>query len=162
MKTLINKTDLMNKFYNYFSKEGKAVLLVGDMGFSALDEYFKNYPNRVFNIGITEQATIGIAAGMGITGLKPYIYSQAHFTTMRCFEQLRYDLNEHNIPVKIIGVGANNYFEKLGRSHCVDEDDKLIVSVLKKFLIIEPTVNTIDEDIKKLIYYNGPVYLRCT
>ncbi len=151
----------MKRFYNYFSKEEKAVLLVGDMGFSALDDYFKNHPDRVFNTGITEQATISLAAGMSMTGLKPFIYSQAHFITMRCFEQLRYDLDEHNMPVKIIGVGANNYFEKLGRSHCVDEDDKLVVSVLKNFIIMEPTVYTVDKDIKKFISYNKPVYLRC-
>ncbi len=160
MNNLVSKQEVMKEIYNYFKEDEKMILLAGDMGFSVLDLFFINHENRTFNIGINEQATIGMAAGMSMTGLKPVIYSQIPFITMRAFEQLRYDVNEHNLNIKIVGVGANNYFEMLGRSHCMDEDDIQLVSLLKKILIISPSKNTLKEDIQKVFNYNGPAYIR--
>jgi transketolase len=160
MSNLITKKEAMQELYCYFEQDNKMVLLAGDMGFSVLDEYFSKHPDRVFNVGINEQATISIAAGMVLTNLKPIIYSQIPFITMRAFEQLRYDINEHNLNVKIIGVGANNYFSMLGRSHCMDDDDIKLVSILKNILILSPTKDSIKDDVKKMLDYNGPVYMR--
>lgn len=160
MSNLVSKQEVMKELYSYFKADESMVLLVGDMGFAVLDVYFNNHSNRVYNTGINEQATVGMAAGMSLTNLNPIIYSQVPFITMRAFEQLRYDVNEHNLNIKIIGVGANNYFSSLGRSHCMDEDDIELISLLKNILILSPTSDTIKEDVKKMMKYNGPVYLR--
>jgi len=160
MKDLISKQDVMIELYDYFNADKSMVLLAGDMGFSVLDNYFNNHSNRVFNTGINEQATVSMAAGMSMTGLNPIIYSQIPFITMRAFEQLRYDVNEHNLNIKIVGVGANNYFESLGRSHCMDDDDIGLISILKNILIISPSIETLKDDVKRMIEYNGPVYMR--
>jgi transketolase len=160
MSNLVSKQDVMEEVYNYFKNDEKMVLLAGDMGFAVLDSYFKNHGNRAFNTGINEQATVGMASGMVMTGLKPIIYSQVPFITMRAFEQLRYDVNEHNLNIKIVGVGANNYFAPLGRSHCMDEDDVKLISILKNILIISPTKESLTQDVKKMFEYNGPVYMR--
>lgn len=159
--SLASKKDVMDAIYPLFAKSEKMVLLVGDMGFSVLDRYFDNFKERVFNIGICEQAMIGMAAGMFMAGLEPIVYSQVPFLTMRAFEQIRYDLNEHNLGVKLIGVGADNYFEKLGRSHCIDDDDIELIKILKNILLLSPTKDSIQADIKRLFEYKGPVYVRC-
>lgn len=160
MSNLVSKQDVMKEVYNYFKNDEKMVLLAGDMGFAVLDLYFNNHKNRAFNTGINEQATVGMASGMAMTGLNPIIYSQVPFITMRAFEQLRYDVNEHNLNIKVIGVGANNYFAPLGRSHCMDEDDVALISILKNILIISPSKESLEEDVKKMFEYNGPVYMR--
>jgi transketolase len=158
---MVTKQELMAAIYPYFSMDQSKCLLVGDMGFAILDDYFNNHPDRVFNIGIAEQATIGIAAGMSLARLSPLVYSQIPFLTMRAFEQIRYDLCEHNLNVKMIGVGAGNYFHQLGRSHCMDEDDLKILSIFDNLLLLSPKVETLEEDVKKLFTYQGPVYVRC-
>lgn len=160
MSNLVSKQDVMKALYSYFKNDEKMVLLAGDMGFAVLDSYFDNHVNRAFNTGINEQATVGLAAGLAKTGMKPVIYSQIPFITMRAFEQLRYDVNEHNLNVKIVGVGADNYFSALGRSHCMDSDDIELIALLKNILILSPTKETVEEDVKKLIEHDGPVYLR--
>lgn len=160
VNNLISKQEIMLELYEYFKEDTSMVLLAGDMGFAVLDSYFNNHSSRAFNTGINEQATVGIAAGMSMTNLKPIIYSQVPFITMRAFEQLRYDVNEHNLNIKIVGVGANNYFAPLGRSHCMDEDDITLISILKNFLIISPTKESVKEDVKRMLEYNGPVYMR--
>lgn len=157
----VDKKTLMSEIYPYFINDPKICLLVGDMGFAVLDNYFIKSPERVWNMGICEQATIGFATGLSLEGFLPMVYSQIPFLTMRAFEQIRYDINEHKLNIKLIGVGANNYFEKLGRSHCVDNDDISIMSVLKNFLILDPDFNTVKEAIRTMFEYEGPVYVRC-
>ncbi len=157
---LVLKQDVMKELYGYFEKDESMVLLAGDMGFAVLDKFFDNHPNRAFNTGINEQATVGMAAGMAITNLQPIIYSQIPFITMRAFEQLRYDVNEHKLNIKIIGVGADNYFAMLGRSHCMDDDDIKLISILGNILILSPTKESVVEDVKLMMEHEGPVYMR--
>lgn len=161
MSELANKKEVMAEVYNYFKNDEKFALLVGDMGFAVLDDFFDNHKDRTFNIGICEQAMISMGAGMYLSGMKPIIYSQVPFLIMRAYEQIRYDLDEHKMDVKLIGVGANNYFSKLGRSHCMDNDDIDMMKIFKNFLILEPTKASLKEDIKKMFEYKGPVYVRC-
>ncbi len=161
MNNLVSKKEVMNEVYNYFKNDEKFTLLVGDMGFAVLDDFFNNYSDRTFNTGICEQATISISAGMYLAGLKPIVYSQVPFLVMRAYEQIRYDLNEHKMDVKLIGVGADNYFSALGRSHCIDSDDLKMMEVFKNFKIFSPSTESLQQDIKDMFDYDGPTYLRC-
>lgn len=161
MNKLASKKEVMQEIYGYFQNDEKMTLLVGDMGFAVLDEYFDNHKERVFNVGICEQATMGMSAGMYLAGLKPIVYSQVPFLVMRAYEQIRYDLNEHKMNIKLVGVGADNYFEKLGRSHCMDDDDIAMMEIFKNFLILAPTQESLKSDVQKMFEYDGPVYVRC-
>lgn len=161
MNSLVTKQKVMQEIYNYFKSDETLCLLVGDMGFAVLDDFFDNYSNRTFNTGICEQATISMSAGMYLAGLKPIVYSQVPFLVMRAYEQIRYDLNEHRMSVKLVGVGADNYFATLGRSHCIDSDDIEMMKIFQNFKIFEPTKESLKQDIKDMFDYNGPAYLRC-
>ena len=161
MRVLASKQEVMKEIYKYFVADETMTLLVGDMGFAVLDDFFNNHKERTFNTGICEQATMSMSAGMHLAGLKPIFYSQAPFLVMRAYEQIRYDLNEHKMNVKLIGVGADNYFEKLGRSHCMDSDDVGMMEVFKNFKIFAPTKETLESDVRDMFLHNGPTYLRC-
>ena len=161
MSNIVSKQEVMKEIYNYFKEDESMCLLVGDMGFAVLDDFFNHHPDRVFNTGINEQATMSMAAGMYLAGMKPLYYSQVPFLVMRAYEQIRYDINEHKMNVKLIGVGADNYFSMLGRSHCIDNDDIAMMTIFKNFLILSPTTKTLKEDIHLMFKTNGPVYLRC-
>ena len=66
-------------------KEDKLVLLVGDIGFGIFDDFRKNHPKKFFNLGICEQSLIGVAAGMALDGLKPWVYTITPFLIERPF-----------------------------------------------------------------------------
>lgn len=161
MSSIVSKQLVMKEIYNYFKEDAKMALLVGDMGFAVLDDFFHNHKERTFNTGICEQATISMSAGIYLAGLKPIVYSQVPFLVMRAYEQIRYDLNEHKMNVKLIGVGADNYFTTLGRSHCMDSDDVDMMKIFKNFKIYAPTEDSLKKDIQDMFEYNGPTYLRC-
>ena len=84
-------------------KDDKIVLLVGDIGYGIFDEFRKNNPKKFFNMGICEQSLIGTASGMALEGLKPWVYTITPFLIERPFEQLKLDIDQQNVNVKLVG-----------------------------------------------------------
>jgi len=111
-------------------KDKRIVLLVCDMGFGVTDNFSSAFPDRIFNMGIMEQGTVGIAAGMAMTGLVPVVYSIVNFLVFRALEQIRNDVVLQNQNVKFIATGVNNYFEFLGPSHYCNEDDRKLMELI--------------------------------
>jgi len=114
----------------FFRRDERYYLLVGDMGFGAIDRIKTEFPERIINCGIMEQGTAGIAAGMSLGGLIPIFYSIVNFLAYRALEQIRNDVVLQNLNVKFIGTGANNYFKMLGNSHCCGDDDVKIMQLI--------------------------------
>lgn len=110
--------DLRKEFFQIMcgiaEKDGKVILLTGDLGFSFCEEYAQRFPNQFVNCGCIEQSMVGIAAGMARAGLKPYVYSNSIFLLSRANEQIRDDVAYNNLDVKFIGTGASGF---LGFSH---------------------------------------------
>lgn len=124
------RKDIVNCIIPYARRDKRIVLLVCDMGFGVTDKFKEEFPNRVFNMGMMEQGTVGIAAGMAMTGLVPIVYSIVNFLVFRAIEQIRNDVVMQKLNVKFIATGVNDYFHFLGPSHCCGEDDKKIMRLV--------------------------------
>lgn len=124
------RKDVIDKIIPYTKKDERIVLLVCDMGFGVVDRYKQYYPKRVFNVGMMEQGTVGIAAGMALTGLVPVVYSIVNFLCFRALEQIRNDVVLQGLNVKFIATGVDDYFRFLGPSHCCSHDDKKIMQLI--------------------------------
>lgn len=121
---------IVNELIPYFQKDKRYYLLVCDMGFGAIDNLSKQFPKRVINCGVMEQATVGIASGMSMNGLIPIIYSIVNFLAFRAIEQVRNDVLKQNLNVKFISTGVNDYFKFLGYSHTCGQDDIKIMKLV--------------------------------
>ena len=95
-------------------KDDKVVLIVGDIGYGIFDEFRKEHPNKFFNMGICEQSLIGIAAGMALEGLKPWVYTITPFLIERPFEQIKLDIDQQNVNVCLVGFAD---YPTLGRNY---------------------------------------------
>lgn len=143
-------------------KDSTIILLVMDVGFSYVEDFGKEFPDQFINLGVTEQSATGIAAGMALSGMKPYLYSMIPFVTMRNYEQLRNDICYHNANVKVIGVQGSVHYKFLGFSHNMigEEDIKLVEDLpnMKWWTPIEDyqVKNVIEETYKDI----NPTYLR--
>jgi len=105
------------------AKTNKSIfLLVGDLGYSVVEPFAALFPERYLNVGIAEQNMAGIAAGLAMEGYCVYIYSIGNFPTLRCMEQIRYDICYHNLNVKIVAVGGGYAYGPLGPSHHATEE----------------------------------------
>lgn len=83
-------------------KDDRIVLIIGDV-FQEMSEFQEKYPNKIYNLGLTEQSIISIASGLAIEGFRPIVYSVTPFVLERPFEQIKIDIDEQNLPVMLIG-----------------------------------------------------------
>lgn len=162
MENINCRKEIVNKLIPYAEKDNRIILLVSDMGFGVCDAFAQRFPDRIFNTGIMEQGTVGIAAGMAMTGLIPIVYSIVNFLAFRSIEQIRNDIVMQNLNVKFIATGVNNYFKFLGYSHCCGEDDKKIMEIIKMKVYdpYEPNSDNFDMMVEKWISSNQCGYIR--
>lgn len=135
-------------------------LIVGDLGFNVIEEFASLFPERFLNAGIAEQNMAGIAAGLAMEGYNVYIYSIGNFPTLRCMEQIRYDIAYHRLNVKIIAVGGGYAYGSLGASHHATEELGML-RIIPDMVVCAPGDPVETETIVKWSsHYNGPVYMR--
>ncbi len=144
-------------------KDDRIVLVVPDVGFNYIEEFRKRFPDRFYNFGVTEQSTMIIAAGLALSGLKPYVYSMINFVVFRPYEMVRNAICLHNANVKIIGVKGSEKYKFLGFSHNIISDDEEI-KVLEGLPNIKSFVVTDPKEVKRVILetykINSPFYIR--
>ncbi|NTV72319.1 MAG: transketolase [Azonexaceae bacterium] len=112
-------------------------LVVGDLGYGVVEPFAKRFPKRFFNAGVAEQNMTGLAAGLASEGFHVFTYSIANFPTFRCAEQIRNDVDYHNLPVTVVAVGGGLAYGNLGYSHHAVQDYALM-RVLPNMLIASP------------------------
>lgn len=113
------------------------VLVVGDLGYGVVEPFAKRFPKRFFNSGVAEQNMMGLSAGLASEGYHVFVYSIANFPTFRCAEQIRNDVDYHNLPVTIVAVGGGVAYGNLGYSHHAVQDYALM-RVMPNMLIAAP------------------------
>jgi transketolase len=135
-------------------------LLCGDLGFSVLEPFIDEFPERFVNAGVAEQNMAGVAAGLALSGKKVFIYSIANFPVMRCLEQIRNDICHHQCDVKIVSVGAGVTYGTLGYSHHGLEDIAVMRAMPGMTVVIpaDPVESRLAT--RALAASKGPAYLR--
>ena len=108
-------------------KDDSIVVLVGDIGYGVFDEFREKFPERFFNLGTIEQSMVGIAAGMALSGLKPYVYTITPFLIERAFEQIKLDVDEMKLNVKLVGYAD---YPNQGPTHR-ELDGKKLMRILR-------------------------------
>jgi transketolase len=116
-------------------RDPRVVLLTGDLGYTVLEPFADRHPDRFFNVGVAEQNMTGLATGLADAGFVPFVYSIATFATMRGYEFFRNGAVLHELPVRLVGVGAGFDYAVNGVTHYALED----VALMR----VQPGVTTI-------------------
>ena len=58
-------------------EDPRVMLLSGDIGNRLFDKLRAQSPSQFLNCGVAEQNMMGVAAGMGLSGLRPIVYTIA-------------------------------------------------------------------------------------
>ena len=128
-------------------EDEKLVVLIGDISHHLLRDFEKEFPNRFYNVGICEQAIVGLAAGLAMEGYRPVVHTIAPFCVERAYEQIKVDLCYQKLDVTIISVGASFDYAHLGCTHHCYED----ISILRPLPNIDLFVPGNSEEFKDLL-----------
>ena len=137
------------------------VVLDADLSGSTKTKGFsKAFPERFFNMGISEQDMIGTAGGLSLTGKVPFASTFAVFETGRAWEQIRQTLCYSHLNVKLAATHSGITVGEDGASHQSLEDIALM-RVLPGMTVIVPADGfETKQAIDTAAEFEGPVYIR--
>jgi len=144
----------------YAAHNPDVYLITGDVGFSVIEEFARQFPTRYFNAGVAEQNMIGVAAGLALAGKKVYVYTIIPFLIKRCFEQIRVDICYQELPVKLIGVGGGFSYGPMGATHHALEDITLMRSLPGMTVIAPGSKYEVQQLSAQIHTAQSPTYVR--
>jgi transketolase len=141
-------------------RDERVVLLTGDLGYTVLEPFAEQFPDRFFNVGVAEQNMVGLATGLAEAGYTPFCYSIATFGTLRPYEFIRNGPLAHDLPVRIVGVGGGFDYGENGLTHYALED-VAVMRVQPRMTVLAPAD---DDQARAALTATGdlhaPAYLR--
>jgi transketolase len=141
-------------------KDPSIVLLTGDLGYGVLDSFAEEFPERYFNLGISEQSMMSIAGGLASQGYFPFVYSIANFPTFRCLEQIRNDISYMGNKVCIVAVGSGFAYGQLGYSHHAIEDISIMRSIPNLRIYNPADLHEMEASLSEILDSKEASYLR--
>lgn len=143
------------------ARNPRVVVLDADLYKSTRTVLFKEaYPERFFDMGISEADMVSTAAGMAATGLIPYCNSFAIFLTGLCYMPIRTQIAYPRLPVKLIGSSAGLTQGPDGASHQALEDISLMRSLPHMVVISPADAEETQQATFAIAEWPGPVYMR--
>lgn len=136
------------------------VLLLGDIGVFGFRRASEKYPDRVYNIGILEQATVSMASGMAMEGLIPVIHTIAPFLIERSLEQLKVGFCYQNLGGNFVSVGASYDYAALGCTHHCPGDVGILKNLPGMEIVLPGTAWEFDLLFRQTYSNGNPTYYR--
>ena len=107
--------------------DDKITALEADLGgASGFTKIKKTNPERFIQCGIAEANMMGVAAGLSLTGFKPFTHTFAPFATRRVFDQLFLSGAYAGNTINVYGSDPGFSVESNGGTHTAWEDVALI------------------------------------
>ncbi|HWU13955.1 MAG TPA: transketolase C-terminal domain-containing protein [Caulobacter sp.] len=139
----------------------RIVAVVNDsVGSSKLNGFKARFPERLINVGIAEQAMVGVGAGLANGGKIPFVSGAACFLTARALEQIKADVAYSRANVKLCGISSGVAYGELGPTHHSIEDLAWLRPMANLTVIVPSDPWETAEAIKAAAALDGPVFIR--
>ncbi|RJS92779.1 transketolase family protein [Candidatus Bathyarchaeota archaeon] len=144
----------------YGAENPDVAVVVADVSSSVQTGFFaERFPERFFNVGITEQAMVDFAVGLALGGMIPFANTFA-VLFLRAAEQIRTCVAYAKTNVKLVGSysGLSNF--KDGPTHHA-ECDIAVMRAMPNISVVE-VADAVEarKMVPVIAEYEGPVYLR--
>lgn len=139
----------------------KVVALEADVGSSTKSGVFgKEFPERYFNVGISELDMVSMAAGLATTGLIPFVNTFAVFLASRGGDPINSLICYDSLNVKLCGTycGMSDSYD--GASHNAMADIAYVRALPNMTVISVCDAVETEKAVFAAAELNGPVYLR--
>jgi transketolase len=150
---------MRQRFYDVagelLEEEPRVAVVLAEIGAGEL----RPHP-RLFNVGIREQLMIGVAAGLGLEGLRPFAHSYAPFLVERPFEQIKLDLVHQGVGAVLVSTGASYDGARSGRTHQSPGDVALLGSLPGWTIRVPGHPEEVDRYLRTAARGDDAVYVR--
>lgn len=142
-------------------KYDNIVALEADVGGSTKSAVFgKAFPERYFNVGISEINMVSMAAGFASNGYVPFVNTFATFLTTRGADPIQSLIAYDKLNVKLAGTycGLSDSYD--GASHHGITDMAFVRAIPNMTVVSVSDAVQTEKAVFALAEYDGPVYLR--
>lgn len=162
MTQLYDCRDAFNeKLGELANRDQRIVTVVNDsVGSSKLNQFRKDFPNRLVNVGIAEQNMVGVGAGLANGGLIPFVCGASPFLTGRALEQIKADVAYSNTNVKLCGMSSGMAYGELGPTHHSIEDMAWLRAIANLTVIVPADSVETAQVVQFAADTFGPMFLR--
>lgn len=148
-----------NKLVELAQKDEKIVAVSAAMiDGTGLKEFKKQFPNRIFDVGIAEQHALGMTAGLAKKGLKPVVPIYSSFY-QRAYDQVIHDICIQKLPV-VMCVDRAGIVGNDGETH-QGIFDMAFFSLIPNITIMSPkNFAELEKMLEFAVNLNEPVVIR--
>lgn len=142
-------------------KNDSIVVLEADVGGSSKSILFgKEFPERYFNVGISEFNMVSMSTGFASQGMIPFVNTFAVFMTTRGIDPIQTLIAYDEMNVKLAGTYAGLSDSYDGASHQAITDMAFIRSIPNMTIVSVSDAVETRKAVEAVAAYEGPVYLR--
>jgi transketolase len=138
----------------------RAVVVLAEIGVDSFEDALRAYPDRVVNIGIMEQALVGVAAGMAMEGFHPLVHTIAAFLVERPFEQLKVDFGYQGLSGTFVSVGGSYDYSTSGCTHHAPGDVQALRGIPRMRVLVPGHADEVDRLMRGTFGDDDPTYIR--
>ena len=142
-------------------KDSHLVLLYGDFPRGAAGELCqRDYPDRIYDLGIAEANLITTAAGLAGGGKKPFTHCHSIFAVGRAYNQIRQNVAFDKFNVKIVLCNSGMLWVFMGGSHQIIEEIAALRAI-PNLVLVSPADPVETRKVTRVVAeYVGPVAIR--
>lgn len=137
----------------------RVLALTADLS-STVADFRARHAGRYIELGIAENNSVSLAAGLAACGYRPYIFSMAPFGVLKCAEQLRTDVAYNHLPVVLVGRLSGLAMGFFGTSHHAVEDIAIARSLTNLTVIAPADPQAVLALMRSTIALDGPAFVR--
>ncbi|GAB3466269.1 transketolase family protein [Actinophytocola sediminis] len=141
-------------------EDPRLAVVTADITAGAFAQARERHPDRVINVGIREQAMIGVAGGLALSGLRPVAHSYTPFLIERPFEQLKLDLGHQGVGAVLASIGGSYDTPAMGRTHQGPGDVALLDTLPGWTVHVPGHPDEVEPLLRAALAGSGRVYLR--
>jgi transketolase len=140
--------------------EENSDLVVVSQDLGPFSPFSDRFPDRFFDVGISEANLIGVAAGLAHAGKLPFVFAMAPFVSMRSFEQIRNNCGYNRNSVKIIAPCSGLEGGHWAPTHHAIEDLALLRMIPGMTVLCPADMAEATRAVRAAARVDGPVYVR--
>ena len=125
---------------------------------TGLTQFEDNFPNRFFDVGIAEQHAVTMAAGLAISGMRPYVAIYSTFL-QRAYDQILHDVCMQNLPV-VFCIDRAGLVGEDGETHQGVFDISYLRTMPNMTVMAPKDIKELQQMLDYSIHMEGPIAIR--